>query len=186
MSMFMNVFIPLLYIAGLFFVVLFVLALFMLLRNKIDHQELTNERMTVETDLVHTIKEREFVALARDNVMLQQLQATVARTADLFNTDAYSQAGYENPAQPHTDKGEPVLSPLTRRRDPEVPNPKHTNTVFQGGDQFGRMMQGMQNDPNAVHPAGMENAYRPVDNDDEYDYDQRYGVAKPKPNQTKT
>lgn len=138
MSMFMNIFVPVLYMAGMLLVVLFALGLLMLLRNTIERQELTHERMTVETDLMHTLKEHELVALARDNVMLQQLQATVARTADLFNTDAYSQAGYENPAQPHTDKGEPVLSPLTRRRDPEVPNPKYTNAVFQGGDQFGR------------------------------------------------
>lgn len=162
MSMFMHIFIPMLYLAGLFLAVLLILGLLMLLRNKVDNQELTNSRMSIEIDLIHTLRERELVALARDNLKLQHMQSATARMDDLFNTDAYSQAGYEVQSESHTDKGEPVLGPLTRQRDPEVPNPKHTNTVFQGGDQFGRMMHGMQNDPNAVHPAGMENAFKPV------------------------
>lgn len=138
MSMFMNVLVPVLYMAGLLLVVLFVLGLLMLMRNAIERQELTHERIAAETDLIHAFKARELIALDRDGMMLQQLGEKFVRDKDLFNTDAYSQAGYENPAQPHTDKGEPVLGPLTRQRDPEVPNPKHTNTVFQGGDQFGR------------------------------------------------
>lgn len=175
MSMFMNIFVPVLYMAGLLLAVLFVLGLFMLMRNKISHQELTNERIAAETDLIHAFKARELIALDRDGVMLQQLEATFAREKDLFNTDAYSQAGYEKPDQPHTDKGEPVLGPLTRQRDPEVPNPKHMNTVFQGGDQFGRENNdpnvnhpaGIENDPNRAHPDGMENAIKyELDHDD--------------------
>lgn len=198
MSMFMNVFIPLLYIAGLFFVVLFVLALFMLMRNKIDHQELTNVRMTVETDLMHAFKERELVALARDNVMLQQLEAKIERK-------------YKNslPVARHVYKGN-AEGPLTKQRDnsnswegnfkefqPECglksestdvpPGPLSEKTFYEGHaikdmtDYWKRDWNiGVQNDPNAVHPAGTENALKPEpEPEPEHDYDQRYGVAKP-------
>lgn len=205
MSMFMNVFVPVLYMAGMLLVVLFVLGLFMLMRNKISHQELTNERIAAETDLIHAFKARELIALDRDGVMLQRLQAKIERK-------------YKNslPVAGHVYKGN-AEGPLTKQRDnsnswegnfkefqpecglksestdvpqgplsaktfyeghvidDELPNPKHTNTVFQGGDQFGRENNdprathptGIENDPNRAHPDGMENAIKhELDHDD--------------------